>query len=221
MYPPVIIYPPDLITLNGISNEEVTKVTRAVFSMDMPNMKVTKISTGRPELITAKQSPLTADDRKHLPCPAAVAKVELEIKPGLPLGRFSETLVIETDHPLQKETKISIHGFTTGPISVVPDKLSMRGVNGSVGATHSLNLLVRGGTPVKFDIVQKPDDKFDVTIAHNDAPSQKGRYRLTVAIPPGTPPAHIEKEIIIKTDHPRAAEIKIPVSIIITNSSSG
>ena len=98
----------------------------------------------------------------------------------------------------------------------------MRGVSGTNGATHSLSLLVRGGKDVIFDVVQKPDDRFGVQITRNDAaPNQKGRWRLTLTIPPGTAPAHIEKEIILKTDHPRATEIKIPVSIIITNSSSG
>ena len=86
-------------------------MTRAVYSMDMPNMKVTKISTGRPELFTAKQTPLTAEDRKQLQVPGGGYRIDLEIKPGLPLGRFSDTLVIETDHPLQKETKVSIHGY--------------------------------------------------------------------------------------------------------------
>ena len=37
VYPPVSIYPPEMITLNGISNEEKTYATVAVFSMDMPD----------------------------------------------------------------------------------------------------------------------------------------------------------------------------------------
>jgi hypothetical protein len=221
VYPPVMVFPPEMITLNGISNEEVTRTMVAVYSMDMPTMKVTKISTGRPEFFTTKQSPMTAEDRKNLNVPAGGYRIDVEVKPGLPLGRFSDALVIETDNPLQKETKVSIHGYATGPISVIPEKLSMRGVSGKNGATHSLSLLVRGGKDVLFEVVQKPDDRFDIQIARNDAaPNQKGRWRLTLTIPPGTPPAHIEKEIILKTDHPSATEIKIPVSIIITNSSS-
>ena len=138
-------------------------------------MKVTKVTTGRTEFITAAATPLTDDDRKHLNVAAGGYRIEVEIKPGLPVGRFSDAIVIETDHPLQKEMKVSIHGYATGPISVVPDKLIMRGVNGTTGSTHSLSLLVRGGQEVKFDVVQKPDDRIGVRVDPHDGANQKGR----------------------------------------------
>ena len=127
--------------------------------------------------------------------------------------------MIETDHPLQKETKISIHGYTTGPISIIPEGVRMTGVSSKVGATHSLTLLVRGGRETKFDVIQKPEI-LKITITED--PAQKGKYRLTVAIPPGTPPMAIDNQmIVVKTDHPRTTELKIPVKIVVTNSSSG
>ena len=48
VYPPVQVYPPEMINLAAISNEEVSRTAVAVYSMDMPTMKVTKVSTGRP-----------------------------------------------------------------------------------------------------------------------------------------------------------------------------
>jgi hypothetical protein len=217
VYPPVQIYPPEMITLNGISNEEVSRTVIAVYSMDLPNMKVTKLSTGRPEIFKLSHTPMTKADRNQLKVPAGGHRLDIEIQPGLPLGRFSDTLVIETDHPLQKETKVTIRGFTTGPIRVVPDKLSMKGVNGAVGATQTMSLLVRGGKEVKFTVVQTPGEHAKVTIGRNDAPDQKGRYRLTVTVPPGTPSLRMDKDIILKTDLPRADEIKIPADIFVTN----
>ena len=191
----------------------------AVYAMDMSAMKVTKIRSGRPELITAKQTPLTEGERKRLNVGGGY-RIDVEIKPGLAPGKFSDALVIETDHPLEKETMVSIQGYAVGPIRAVPERLSMKGVNGASGATRSLSLLVRGGKSVKFEVKQKPDADIGVAITPYDGPNQQGRYRLTVTVPPGTPPARFEEEIILKTDHPRAAEIKIPVSIIITSSSS-
>jgi hypothetical protein len=219
VFPPVTIYPPEMITLNGISNEENTYATVAVFSMDMPAMKLTRLSTGRPAIFTTNQTPLTKKDRDQLKVPGGGYRVDLVVKPGLPLGQFSDTLVIETDHPLRKEVKISINGYATGPISIVPNQVRMTGVNGQRGGTHSLSMLVRGGKEVNFKVVKK-SEKIDVTIAPYDAPNQKGRYRLTVAVPPGSSPALIQDDIVIETDHPKAAEIKIPVRITITNSAS-
>jgi hypothetical protein len=80
-------------------------------------------------------------------------------------------------------------------------------------------LHVRGGQEVKFDIDKKPA-LLNVTIEPVSDPNQKGRYRLTVAVPPGTAAQRIEGEIVLKTDHPRAAEIRIPVMILVSNSTS-
>jgi hypothetical protein len=215
VFPPVSIFPPEMITLNGISNEEKTYSTLAVFSMDMAAMKITRLSTGRPAIFAANQTPLSKKERDQLKVPAGGYRVDLVVNPGLPLGRFSDELVIETDHPLRKEVKVSIHGYATGPISVVPDQVRMTGVSGPLGATHSVSLLVRGGKEVEFTVVKKPEN-IDVTIAKTD---QKGRYRMTVAVPAGSSPARIQEDIIIHTDHPRAAEIKIPVTILITSST--
>jgi hypothetical protein len=221
VYEPVIVVDPaGIIRLNGISNEEVSRAAVAVYAKDVSAMKVTKIRSGRPELITAKQTPLAEEERKRLNV-AGGYRIEVEIKPGLPPGKFSDTLMIETNHPLEKETMVSIQGYAVGPIRAVPERLSMKGVDGASGATRSLSLVVRGGKPVKFEVVQKPDADIGVAITPYDGPNQQGRYRLTVTVPPGTPPARFEEEIILKTDHPRAAEIKIPVSIIVTNSGSG
>jgi hypothetical protein len=215
VFPPVSIYPPEMITLNGISNEDKIYATVAVYSMDMPNMKVTRISTGRPEIFETNQTPLATKDRERLRVPGGGYRIDLVVKPGLPLGRFSDELVIETDHPLRKEVKISIHGFATGPISVVPDQVRMMGIKGALGGTHSISLLVRGGKEVNFKIVKKPEN-VEFTIARTD---QKGRYRLTVVVPPGSSSGRIQEELIIHTDHPKAAEIKIPLTILITNSN--
>ena len=47
-------------------------------------------------------------------------------------------------------------------------------------------------------------------ITPDDTPTQKGRYKMTVTVPPGHSAGPVEGEIILKTDHPRP-EMKIPV----------
>jgi hypothetical protein len=218
VYPPVTIYPPEMITLNGISNEETTRTRIAVYSMDRPDLKIKKISTSRPGTIVATESPLSEDDVKQLKVKKGY-RVDVAVKPGLPLGSFSDELVIETDHPLRPEVKVSIAGRTTGPISVLPPTLRMPSVTSSQGAIQDLTLLVRGGRPTKFEIAHTPA-KLKVAITQNDTASQKGRYRLRVTVPPGTPAGAVEEEIILKTDHPRAGELKIPVVVLISNADA-
>src|SRR4029078_11193320 len=70
VYPPVSVYPPEMITLNGISNEEKTYATVAIYSRDMGAMKLTKVSPGRPAIFKTNQTPLTKKDREQLRIPA-------------------------------------------------------------------------------------------------------------------------------------------------------
>ena len=64
-------------------------------------------------------------------------------------------------------------------------------------------------------MARKPE-KIDVAITPNDTPTQKGRYRLTVTVPPGTSPAGlVDDEIILQTDHPKVGELKFPVNIVV------
>lgn len=137
----------------------------------------------------------------------------------MPLGRFQDELVIETDHPLKPDVKMAITGNAVGPISVIPDRVRMPSVSSSQGASRDVTLLVRGGTPTKFEVVRHPE-KLNVKIGPDDTTTLKGRYKMTVTVPPGTSAGPVDGEIVLKTDHPRAAEMKIPVTVGISNASA-
>jgi len=130
------------------------------------------------------------------------------------LGTFREELVVETDHPDQPKLQLVLAGAASGPISLMPSILRMVAVNGKEGASGQLILLVREGRPTSFKVIRKPE-KVDVSIAPNDTPTLKGRYRLTVTVPSGTSPGLIDDEIIFQTDHPSAGELKVPVNIVV------
>ena len=94
----------------------------------------------------------------------------------------------------------------------------MRGVNGAVGATHTMSLLVRGGKEVNFTVVQTPGR---VSEGYRRPQRQSGPKR---AIPldgdgaTGNAVVCMDKDIILKTDLPRAEEVKIPADILVTNA---
>ena len=219
VHPPVVIVPNEMIMFGSVSNEEPHAAAIAAFSIDRPETKVTKLTTSRPAFLVARTEPLTAQEREQLKVKAGY-HIFVEMKPGMPLGRFHDELVIETDHPLKPEIKMSIGGNVTGPITVIPERLRLPSVSSSQGATRDMTLLVRGATPTKFEVAYHPD-KLDVKIAPDDTPTQKGRYKMTVTIPKGTAAGPVDGDIILKTDHPKAVEMKIPVSILISNSPAG
>jgi hypothetical protein len=219
VFPPLVVFPPEMINFsNGVSTEEPAKATVAVFSMDRPETKVTKITTSQPSMMTATHKPLTDEDRKHLNVPTGGERIDLEIKPGLPLGRFHDEMIIETDHPLQQQVKVSITGNAVGPISVIPERVRMFDANGKTGSTHNITLLVKKGRATNFEVVEKPS-KLEVKITPYEGENQAGRYRMAVIVPPGTAPGSVDGEIVIKTDHPRAPEVRIPVAILISGGA--
>jgi len=215
--PPVIVFPPDALSFPTLSSEDATNTRIAVYSPTQPELKLTKLTSSRPGLIVAHAVPLTPDECKQFNVKAG-HQVAIEIKPGMPLGRFSEELIINTDHPARPEVKVAISGRVTGPISVLPDHLQMLNVASQKGGTGEITLLVRGGHSTNFEVAHKPE-KVEIAIAKDDTPTMKGRYRLTVKVPAGTTAGPIEDQIILKTNHPKATELKIPINIFVSRSS--
>ena len=194
-------------------NDETKKTSIAVFSPERPELKVTKMTTSKPDFIVTKVVPLTAEECKQLKTGAG-NRVNIEIKPGLPLGTFREELIIETDHPDQPKVTLTLVGSTAGPISVMPNNLRIVTINGKEGASGQVTLLVREGRSTSFKVIHKPE-KIEVSIAPNDTPTLKGRYGLTVTVPPGTAAGLVDDEIVLQTDHPKVHELKIPVNIVV------
>jgi hypothetical protein len=213
--PPVEIYPPGktlhYMVLNDDKPDHVMGF--ALYSVDRPDFKITKITSSKPELIVGEVKSITKDELKQMKIEKG-HRVDVNVKSGLPLGDFREELIVTTDHPKMPEVRLTVTGKMTGPISVVPEKLLMHPVLSKDGAHREMTLTVSNQRETKFQVFQKPA-QVEIAIAPSGDTAKTGRYRMTVTVPPGTPPADIEDWIILKTDNPKAEEIKIPISIII------
>jgi hypothetical protein len=219
VYPAVEIVPPQMIQFPRISNEEPHRAKFFVYSKESPDLKITKITTSKPDLIVAEVQPMKPEEAKQLKVDKGYT-VTVEVKPGMPLGSFHDELVVHTDHPKAPELKISVGGSVYGPISITPERVRMTDVVGGKGASRDLILVVRGGKAIDFKVAEKPA-KVDVAIARDDTATLKGRYRLTVKVPPGTAAGDVEGDIVLKTNHPTVRQLKIPVSILISRSRAG
>jgi len=220
--PAVVLLPPtttiNLLTLSN--DDEDHKYPIALTSPDKRDLKITKMTSSKPDQILVEQQPLSEEECKQLKVEAG-HRVTINVKGGLPLGAFREEVVIETDHPQKPEIKLTVTGKMAGPILTSPERLRMNGVASRTGATGTVKLLARGNKPTKYEVVSKPE-KLKVDFASSDNPTQAGQNRMIVTVPPGTPPGSIEGLIILKTDHPKAGELRIPVEVRIgTVGSAG
>jgi hypothetical protein len=214
---PIVILPElseGVLSIGTISTDEPKIVSFAIFSPERPDMKLTKISTSKPDILSVKQTTMTPNDLKRLKGAKGGRLVDIEIKPGMSLGDFRDEINVETDHPDQPRLNITLAGTATGPISLMPNRLRGVVVNGKEGGTQQITMIVRGGGETKFKVAHQPEN-VEVSVASNETPTQKGRYRLTVKVPPGTPAGLIDDQIILNTSHPKVSELKIPINIVI------
>ena len=91
----------------------------AIVSGDLPDLKLTRIVTSRPDLIKIQARPMAAGELERRKVKSGY-DLTVEIKPGMPLGRFTEDLMIDTNHPRRPGMKLTIAGTAIGPIRVVP-----------------------------------------------------------------------------------------------------
>jgi uncharacterized protein DUF1573 len=213
----VEVDPSESVNFAEISAEEPQRRTVAIVSTDRPDLKLTKLKSSRPDLIVADAKPMGPEELKRRNARSGY-EVTVEVKPGMPPGRFSEKVMVETDHPERPELDLAVVGQAYGPISVVPSRLVMPRVASRRGGSQAVELIVRGADRTQFEVASKPD-KIRVAIAPEETPGVKGRYRLTVTVPPDTAPGVLDDPIVLKTDHPRIREVKIPIQIYVSSRS--
>ncbi len=215
VYPSLVTFPNNERTLafSTLPNDTEHSSQLALSSPDVPDFKITKITSSRPGLIEAKITPLNDDDKQQVKFETGY-KIVATVKPGMPLGEFKEELVIETDHPKQPEMRVTLMGKVVGPITVNPDHVTMPSIERRAGGTSSVDILIRGQRPTKIELVKKPEH-VEASVEASD-PEHKGtKYRLVVTVPPGTSESKIEGTIELKTDHPQAELVKVPVVVFI------
>ncbi len=226
-----VVVMPESLVLDGVSSEEPTTVSLALFSPSMPELQLTEPpSTGRPDKIDVVVTPLTPEQVADLGTIDPNMKVEsgyqvaITVKPGMPLGRFSDNLVLKTNHPASPRLDVSIKGLVVGPISTTPPSVFLPGVSSKTGGQQVLTLSVRGQETTVFEISEPAElaDVFDVSIEPipDDATSTEAggtfrQYRMVVKVPPGAKSGKFSGFITLKTDHPSAAEVKVPVTAFI------
>ncbi len=216
VHAPIVVLPPPsegVFTVGEVATDRLQEYALAMYSPEHPEMKIKNVRTSKPDLIAAIPVPLAPADLEKIKAKGGY-RINVQFKPGMPLGTFREELVVDTDNPDQPKYQLVLAGVASGPISLMPSILRMVAISGKQGGSGQLTMLVREGRPTIFTLIHKPE-KLDVSWAPNDTPTLKGRYRLIVTVPPGTSPGLIDDEIIFQTDHPKVSQLKVPVNIVV------
>ncbi len=213
VYLPLVITPAPLLNFLVISNDIDHSGLVAVHPAEFKGLKITKLTSSKPESITAKAIPLEKSELDQLKTSEGF-KIEVKVKDNMSLGDFKEEVVCETNCPDQKTFRIALMGTVVGPVNVIPTKLRMRNVTTTRGGRTAMTISVRGGRETKVDVLSAPDD-LKITIEPTET---KGQYQMVIVAPPGLSGGAHAGTILLRTDHPKAPEIKVPVDILVLNS---
>ncbi len=214
--PAIVTMPSDpSMNFQSVSNDEPYHRKIALYSADMPDLKLNRVTSSNPALLDVVSRPLTEEETKSLKADKGYA-IEVTVKPSTHLGEFAEEVLVETDHPRQPQLRFKVTGKITGPITATPETVTLRGATSSNGGTQDITLWARGRASVKFQVEKLPPG-MEVTIDPSPQPAEvKGsKYRMRVRLVPGIESGRIVEEIVLKTDDPKADELRIPVDALV------
>jgi hypothetical protein len=220
VYPPLVTMPEQpAFDLPRVLNDEETQIRLAISSLDEPDFKIVEIRSTNPELLTATQSPLTDEEKRELKFPTGY-KLDITLHPSVDLGGFAEMLIIKTDHSGENELQVPVRGRRQGAISAVPENLTFPATQTKGGRGESF-LLVRGQETTTFEVEKTPPGlQIQIEpVSDAQAGDKVRKYRVVSTVPVGEPADMIEGEVVLKTNHPTVAVLRIPVRIPVTGGN--
>lgn len=217
VYPAVVVVPADqVVSFGTVGNEEDAVRPVLIYSKDRPDTKITRVTvvSNRPNQIAASVRRATPEETKGETETGHI--VEVTLKAGDKLGPITGEVLIATDHPEKSEVKVRVSGNVTGPISFIPARAEVRNATSSDGGSAINQVWVRGQHDTHFTVASTPAG---VSVEFEPMPRRPGAngsmQRMTTRIAPGTPAGDIRGEIVLRTDHPHAAEIRLPVDAFV------
>ena len=112
---------PSELTFSNITHGYTAQAQTQIACYKNPPLEITGYEYLNPEAknnFDLQIAPLTEKEYQSEPDATGGYQITLNVKDNLPLGPFSETLVLKTNSPLQQEIKVPIYGTVVGNISL-------------------------------------------------------------------------------------------------------
>jgi hypothetical protein len=224
------VQPPDFVFDKIAVNESKTA---EVFVMAMLQDELEVSSAELSDLTTRDKFDVKIEpvEKEELPDPKAKAgvKVTLTAKPGLPMGRFDQSLTLHTNLKDGEVIHIPVYGKLVGDISIhgnsswvaEQDTLNMGQVKSSEGRKAHLNVVVRGenAANVQFDVASVDPPELKVTLGEpKKLKDTLLHVPLEIEVPAGTRPmVRLDSiqgdaaKVVLSTTHPTVKELTFSV----------
>ncbi|PQO26937.1 hypothetical protein C5Y96_19350 [Blastopirellula marina] len=228
----VVLDPAEVRFTNLAAGETRKAATKALsYKESAFEIKDLSVTGEQSDLVSVTQRPLTEEELKQANGALAGYLLEVEVKPGLPLGTNRHTIVAHTTSEFAPELEIPVTSFIVGDISVIAVKkydrdkslLYLNKLKKSEGAATKLFLIIKG--PHRDSVSVKLDETFPkymkVEVGEPES-LNNGTVRkipLTVEIPAGVPEGNflgperkdLGKIALSVEGHPEIKEVNIGV----------
>lgn len=226
----VMVMPEEIWSMPDILEGAPTTYSGHIYSKILEEFVIKELKTTNP-LLSAKHFKLSKAELANSRM-ASGFRIELELKQGVPVGSFNESLTITTNVEFTPTHTVNILGHRYGPITIIPIKtngwsskkmgLDMGDFAASEGRTSILHLYVRNldHKDLEFRDIEVDPEYLKFSFAPDALSSGDGpkRYVLTFKILPGTPRTSRGKQnparIRLKTNHPGIPEMNFIVHFI-------
>ncbi|PQO42856.1 DUF1573 domain-containing protein [Blastopirellula marina] len=226
-----VVLEPSEIRLTNMAAGETRKAATKVLSFKDPDFKINdlKVTGDGSELFSVSSRPLEPEELKETSGALAGYLVQLEVKPGLPLGTNRNNIEVATNSEFAPELEISVTSFVVGDISVMAFKkydkdkgvLYLGKLKRDQGESTKLFLLVKGAhrNDVSIKAKQTSPDYLKMEIGEpesiNDGNVRK--FPITLEVPEGSPAGNflgpdrekLGKLVLAVDGHPEIKEVDI------------
>jgi hypothetical protein len=234
VYHPVDAQPSSL-TFSGLRATDQTSGSVRVLAHFSRDFQITGIALADPsiaEYFDVQHRPLAPSELPQ----GALAGYELmvTVKPGLPLGNFRQTILVDTNLNDPSRVEVPIQGSITSPIAVIgtagwnPGRgvLKLGLVPSEQGLTRTVKLMIRGVGLADLRL-EPPQAHPDVLHVSYGTPTEIKTGEvvmvpLELRIPPGTSPASYlggdtgePAEVFVKTIQPPGFELRFRVEFAV------
>ncbi len=190
------------------------------FSGRQSDFQVTKVDTNN-QYVTAKIGEMTTVEMDK--APYRQYPVEFSIVPEAPIGMLQANIVVSTNDEKTPTINYIVAAEVTGDLRATPQRLAVRGYTPNIPFTSVATLDSRSAKPFRIlsvDVEGRDDMSLAADVETAEGPD--GQIRYTVKLSGVTPDytGLIEGALIVRTDLPTDAELRIPFSAAIKGTQS-
>lgn len=226
-----VVLEPSEIRLSNMAAGETRKAATKVLSYKDAEFEITglEVTGAGADLFDVTSRELSPEELKESAGALAGYLVQLETKPGLPLGTNKHSIAVHTNSEFAPELEISVTSYVVGDISVMAIKkydrdkgvLYLGKLKKDEGISTKLFLIVKG--PHRNDVTVKPKsaspEYLDLEIGESETFNDGNvvKFPLMLNIPKGVPGGNflgpdrdkLGKIVLAVDGHPEIKEVDI------------